>query len=171
VGLTSAEQNRQPDLFVADLKRNGLLEPITAEPAATEVLSRLSPDGRFVAYTSDQTGNYQVYVQRFPTTAERWQVSVGGGEEPVWSADSERLFYRVGDYLMQVDVSFGGDDPRFSIPDTVFAGQFSNVTGHSFDYDDANDRWLILRTAETRPEVTHLRVVSDIRARLGEGLR
>ncbi len=112
--------NGIPDIVIQDFERDAPAEPVSAEPTVTEVLSNISADGRFVAYTSDQTGDYQVYVEPFPPTGERWQVSVAGGEEPRWTEDGTRLFYRVGDYLMSVDIEYSGGTPRFSVPgDTV----------------------------------------------------
>jgi serine/threonine-protein kinase len=162
--------NGIPDIVIQDFERDAPSEPFTAEPTATEVLSDISADGRFVAYTSDQTGDYQVYVEPFPTTGERWQVSVAGGEEPRWTKDGTQLFYRKGDYLMSVDIGYSGGSPRFSVPDTVFVGRFKNVPGYSYDYDDRNRRWLILRSSEKRPEVRHLKVVSNIGARVAEAM-
>jgi serine/threonine-protein kinase len=166
VGTVVSGPNGIPDIVIQDFARNAPTEPVTAEPTATEVLTDISADGRFVAYTSDQTGDYQVYVEPFPPTGERWQVSVAGGEEPRWTKDGARLFYRIGDYLMGVDVEFAGGTPRFSVPDTLFAGKFTNVPGYSYDYDDLNKRWLILRRSDTRPEVRHLKVVSNLKARV-----
>ncbi|MBT8400211.1 MAG: PD40 domain-containing protein, partial [Rhodothermia bacterium] len=162
--------NGIPDIVIQDFERDAPHEPVTAEPSATEVLSNMSADGRFVAYTSDQTGDYQVYVEPFPTTGERWQVSVAGGEEPRWTEDGRRLFYRVGDNLMSVDIEYSGGTPSFTVPDTLFVGRFTNVPGYSYDYDDRNRRWLILRNSEIRPDVRHLKVVSNIGARVAEAM-
>ncbi|MDX1740919.1 MAG: hypothetical protein R3178_06480, partial [Rhodothermales bacterium] len=162
--------NGIPDIVIQDFERDAPSEPVTAEPTATEVLSNISADGRFVAYTSDQTGDYQVYVEPFPPTGERWQVSVAGGEEPRWTEDGARLFYRVGDNLMSVDIEYSSGIPTFSVPETIFVGRFKNVPGYSFDYDDRNRRWLILQSSETRPEVRHLKVVSNIGARVADAL-
>ncbi len=71
----------------------------TTTPVATtgfqERQARFSPDGRWIAYTSNETGNEEVYVQRWPPTGgEKWQVSVGGGGTPQWRRDGKELFYR-----------------------------------------------------------------------------
>jgi Tol biopolymer transport system component len=61
-----------------------------------------SPDGRFLAYVSDETGRSEVYVQPFPGPGGRWLISTAGGDDPVWSANGRELFYRRGGALMAV---------------------------------------------------------------------
>jgi Tol biopolymer transport system component len=64
----------------------------------------LSPDGRWLAYTSNDAGRYQVYVRPTSGAEGRWQISMEGGVEPVWSASGSELFYRHGDQVLAVDV-------------------------------------------------------------------
>ena len=67
--------------------------------------AQFSPDGHFVAYTSSETGNFEVYVSTFPGFGSKWQVSRGGGEEPRWRGDGKELFYLTPDgTLMAADV-------------------------------------------------------------------
>jgi Tol biopolymer transport system component len=74
--------------------------------------ARFSPDGRFVAFGSDQSGAFEIYVQPFPdATKGKWMVSTGGGTEPRWSRDGKELFYFSGQALMAVPVSLS---PIFS---------------------------------------------------------
>ena len=70
---------------------------VVADTAANEGQSQLSPDGRYVAYTSDESGQFEVYVQSFPDPAQRWQVSDGGGADPRWRSDGRELFYIAAD--------------------------------------------------------------------------
>ena len=65
---------------------------------------RLSPDGQWVAYVSNESGRAEVYVQEFPPTEGKWQISTAGGTEPQWRKDGKELFYLSGDRLMAVDV-------------------------------------------------------------------
>jgi len=62
--------------------------------------AQFSPDGKFVAYTSSETGNWEVYVSPFPGFGSRWQVSRGGGEEPRWRSDGKELFYLAPDGML-----------------------------------------------------------------------
>ena len=58
-------------------------------------MRRVSPDGRWLAYESDESGQLEVYVRPFPRfDAGRWQVSTGGGKQPVWAHNGRELFYR-----------------------------------------------------------------------------
>ena len=82
-----------------------------------------SPDGRLLAYVSDESGQDEVYVQPYPGGGERFPVSIGGGVAPVWSPNGSELFYRRGDQVMSVPVQ---TDPVFSAatPQRLFAGRF-----------------------------------------------
>jgi eukaryotic-like serine/threonine-protein kinase len=70
--------------------------------------AQFSPDGKFVAYASSETGNWEVYVSPFPGFGSKWQISRGGGEEPRWRRDGKELFYVARDgRLMAADVKSG----------------------------------------------------------------
>jgi serine/threonine protein kinase/Tol biopolymer transport system component len=69
-----------------------------------EGMCRFSPDGRYIAYTSDESGRREVYVQPFPGPGEKVAISTNGGTYPVWSRDGSELFFRQGDAMMVVDV-------------------------------------------------------------------
>ncbi len=77
---------------------------------ADERLSAFSPDGRWIAYTSDETGTYEVFVRPYPGPGGRWQISSGGGVYPIWSPDGRRLFYRVDRDLYVTDVDADDDN-------------------------------------------------------------
>jgi len=66
----------------------------------TEAESQVSPDGRWVAYTSNESGRYEVYIQSFPKPSGKWQVSNGGGAHPRWRRDGKELFYVASDRKM-----------------------------------------------------------------------
>jgi Tol biopolymer transport system component len=70
----------------------------------TQVPAEISPDGRWLAYVSDETGRREVYVTSFPDAAGRWLVSTGLGDSPRWRPDGKELFYTSGDRFMAVDV-------------------------------------------------------------------
>src|SRR5262245_61337968 len=73
---------------------------IAAAPSAGETLARFSPDGAFVAYASNETGQEEVYVRSFSQSGGRARVSVNGGRRPIWSADGRELFYWERDQMM-----------------------------------------------------------------------
>jgi eukaryotic-like serine/threonine-protein kinase len=66
--------------------------------------ARISPNARWVAYTSNQTGRSEVYVQSFPPSEGKWQVSTAGGTEPAWRADGKELFYLSAEKLVAMQV-------------------------------------------------------------------
>jgi Tol biopolymer transport system component len=90
----------QTDTSSSDLEYRRLAGDTTRKPVvatrAYEEALRLSPDGRWIAYSTDESGAYEVVVQPFPGPGPRTQVSTNGGVEPVWSRDGRRLFYRTG---------------------------------------------------------------------------
>jgi Tol biopolymer transport system component len=86
-----------------------------------ETHSQFSPDGRFVAYASDESGRAEVYVQSFPASGGKWQISTGGGDQPQWRRDGRELFYVAPDKtLMAVPISAGDSFERGS-PAALFA--------------------------------------------------
>ncbi len=68
-----------------------------------------SPNGRFLAYVSDESGRTEIYVQRYPEGGGKVPISTGGGQEPMWSRDGRELFYRSGDRMMAVPMSTDGE--------------------------------------------------------------
>jgi Tol biopolymer transport system component len=78
----------------------------------SERAAKLSPDGRFVAYSSNESGQHEVYVRPFPEGGRKATVSSNGGKQPRWSRDGKELFYVEGSTLVAVSVS---TDPSFSV--------------------------------------------------------
>jgi len=65
----------------------------------------LSPDGHWLAYVSDESGRYEIYVRPFPGPGGKWQISTDGGNEPVWPAKGHEIFFRSRDAMMAVEVT------------------------------------------------------------------
>ena len=88
------------------------------QTAFDERYPMFSPDGRWLAYTSNESGSYQLYVRAFPDKGGKWQVSNGGGSFPVWSQNGRELFFRSGDNRIMVTAytakgdSFRADQPK-----------------------------------------------------------
>jgi Tol biopolymer transport system component len=74
----------------------------------SEVPAEVSPDGRWIAYVSDESGRREIYVTSFPDATGRWQVSTTGGENPRWRSDGKEMFFTAGDRFMAVDVETTG---------------------------------------------------------------
>jgi serine/threonine-protein kinase len=76
-----------------------------AETPFREGAPTFSPDGRWIAFASDQSGRAEIYMRPFPGPGEEWTISTAGGNEPVWARKAGRLFYRQGDAMMAVDIT------------------------------------------------------------------
>ena len=91
------------DVYYVDLNGDKKLTPFLHSPA-NEVDAVLSLNGKWLAYSSDESGRAEVYVTAFPDPGGKWQVSNGGGSNPSWSADGKQLYYGIGDKLMMVPI-------------------------------------------------------------------
>jgi Tol biopolymer transport system component len=121
---------------------------------ATEFIERqgqLSPNSKFLAYSSNQSGRQlQVYVQPFPPTGGRWQVSPSDGTEPRWKADGKELYYVSGNKLLAVPVKTDGARFEAGVPRVLFEARFA-AQGRRNRYVAARDgRFLV----NTLPEQT-----------------
>jgi serine/threonine-protein kinase len=86
-----------------------LSEPITyLRTPFQETMSQISPNSRYLAYRSNESGRQEIYVRPFPEGSGKWQVSTNGGHAPRWAANGTELFYHEGTTLMAVDVSTSG---------------------------------------------------------------
>jgi serine/threonine protein kinase/Tol biopolymer transport system component len=116
----------------------------------TEGAPRFSPDGRWLAYVSDESGRYEIYVQPYPGPGGKWQISTEGGTEPLWNHNGRELFYRSGDKMMAVDIA---TQPSFSAgkPRTLFEGRYARTTATIPTYDVSPDgqRFLMLKPSES----------------------
>jgi len=106
-----------------------------------EGFPKFSPDGRWLAYISNESGRYEVYVQPYPEAGEKITVSTDGGFEPVWSPDGRELFYRIGARVMAVSFQ---TNPIFrsSRPIELFEGPYisgSTIAAIATTYDVAPD--------------------------------
>jgi Tol biopolymer transport system component len=88
-----------------------------------------SPDGRFIAYRSDESGRNEIYVRSFPQGTGKWQISTAGGSDPTWRGDGKEIFYRGADQrFMAVDIRLG-DTVQAGVPQSLFPGRV-NVVGN-----------------------------------------
>ena len=134
------------DVVLLTLDSNGTLTPLMTSPA-NETAPSFSPDGRWLAFVSNQSGGEEVYISPFPVQAAPIRVSSGGGREPVWSRNGRELFYRQGDALMAVAVS-QADGVRISRPNALFTARFDERPSWRPNYDVARDgRFLVVRSA------------------------
>jgi Tol biopolymer transport system component len=128
------------------------ITPLIASDAYEETSIALSPDGRWLAYASNESGRYEVYVRPFPDVGEgRWQVSRDGGNEPLWAKSGRELFYRSanGD-LVVVDV-LPGTGFRAGGPRVLFsaAGYLANSSSTEYDITPDDGRFVFKRVVGT----------------------
>jgi len=100
---------------------------------ANEGEGRLSPDGHWIAYVSDESGRAEVYVQPFPPSGGKWEVSTGGGRLPYWRSDNKEIVFAIGsDYDVTVDaveIRVTGSVPQLAPPKVLFTTPWlPNVT-------------------------------------------
>jgi Tol biopolymer transport system component len=127
----SAPQTKK-DLWVLPL--DGERQPVQyLSGPFNETQGRFSPDGRWVVYTSDESGKPEIYLQSYPASAAKVQVSVSGGTDPKWRADGKELFYVSADNkLVSVDVRVNGG--AVGVPKPLFAlGELSSDYSPSAD--------------------------------------
>jgi len=93
--------------------------PFASSPF-TEIDGRFSPDGRWIAYSSDESGRMEVYVQPFPRSGSMWQVSTGGGSEAHWRRDGKELFYLAPDRKIMAVAVRGGSTFEREAPRPLF---------------------------------------------------
>lgn len=107
-------------IWVLSTANDGQAKPLLQSNAFDQSQPQFSPDGRVIAYVSNESGRVNIYVQPYPLTGEKWQVSLAGGFYPRWRKDGKELFYTtVEGKLMSVDIEPG---PKFesSVPRQLF---------------------------------------------------
>jgi Tol biopolymer transport system component len=174
--LFFAERNEvtRQDIWVLDI-RDRTRRPVVQTPAI-ERHPMISPDGRWLAYASNESGADEVYVQAFPGGGEKQRVSTAGGSEPLWARDGTRLFYR---HAKDKDVAAvavrSGSTLTVGASSVVVTGgtyEFGGGTGApSYDVSQDGRRFLLIRANEAASTAgTHLDVIlnwfTDVAARL-----
>jgi Tol biopolymer transport system component len=111
-----------------------------------------SPDGRWLAYASNESGSYEVYVRPFPGPGGKWQISTGGGLYPKWSRNGKELFYRTSDSkIMAVTYTASGDSFHADKPQLWSPGQFTErgLGFSNFDLHPDGKRFAVLKASGT----------------------
>jgi len=142
--------------------KNHKIAPFEQNPPHYETAPRFSPDGRWIAYTSPESGTDEIYVRPFPGPGGKWQVSTDGGSEPVWNPKGHELFFRSGKKLMAVEYaaqqSFSPGKPK-----ELFEGPYVPTPRTIPDYDVSPDgqRFLMLKPAEDQQATSQIIVVQN----------
>ncbi len=134
------------DLWVLEME--GDREPLPfLRTEFHERIADVSSDGRWLAYTSNESGENEVYVRPFPDGGAKTLVSTSGGGDPVWSRDGRELFYRSGDRLMAVPVH-SGDELTVGAPAFLFESSFAGpvIAPNQVDVTANGERFLVVES-------------------------
>jgi serine/threonine-protein kinase len=147
-----------PDLWMMPLE--GARRPeVVLRTRFTEASARLSPDGRWLAYSSDESGRNEIYIRAFGHTGGKFSISTDGGSAPLWSHDGRQLFYRNRDKMMGVDIG-SGPTPTAGAPHLIFSGTYQVSDTGVAGYDVASDGRFLMIQPNTSPLAgRHIQVV------------
>jgi serine/threonine-protein kinase len=148
------------DIWTLSLKDGRKVQAFLQTPF-NETNPAFSPDGRWVAYQSDESGRDEVYVQPFPGPGSKELVSTDGGTEPAWSRDGRELFYRSGDRMLAVPTT---TQPAFraSKPEVLFERPYWTVyPGRIYDVTADGRRFLMIKESEQAAAAVHINVVQN----------
>ena len=110
----------------------------------------ISSDSRWLAYACDESGRHEIYVQSLPDLKKKWQISNGGGSDPVWSPDGRELFYRVENKMMSVPID---SDPTFTFgnPSVLFDRHYyeESMSGRNYDIAPDGKRFLMMKESNS----------------------
>jgi Tol biopolymer transport system component len=154
-GQTLIMQRRTSEETSFDTYAVALSDPLKARPLlstpAYEGGARLSPDGRWLTYVSNESGRNEIYLRPYAGEDRRWQVSTGGGTQAIWNSNGREIVYREGDRLMSVDLV---TSPAVSLsqPRALFEQRYAfgaGITIPNFDISSDGQRFLMIKDEAT----------------------
>ena len=155
------------DIYYRSVSGDTTPHVVSNAPKAIETMPRVSPDGRWIAFTTDESGRQEVVVQPFPTPGGRVQVSTRGGSEPVWSPDGKRLFYRGDGRLLAARLN---TTEGFAVVarDTLFADTYQFAGNPHANYDVMADgsHFVFLKAASEGSMIVVTNWTSVVRSRM-----
>jgi hypothetical protein len=145
-----------------ELRGNRTITALVQSPF-TERNAAVSPDGHWLAYEANDSGEFQIYVRPYPdVNSGHWQISTGGGTRPLWSHNGQELFYvSPTDAIMRVSVERGSSWTATTPTIIVKEGYVTAaaiVTGRNYDVSADGQRFLMLKPA-TDPNVSSSQIV------------
>ena len=133
------------DVGMLSLEGDHRVEPLLAT-TFVEGNADISPDGRWIAYDSDETGRGEVYVRPFPDVeGGRWQISTAGGREPIWARSGRELFYYTPGGVMSVPLQSGPSLTFGNASVVVEGGYVSGPPGRQYDASPDGERFLMIK--------------------------
>ncbi len=157
-----SDPNSRGDIWLLPLKGERKPQRYLAT-SFNEVSPKFSPNGRWMAYASDESGRYEVYVRSFPGPGMKQQVSSEGGIQPLWARNGKQLFYRWRDQFWAVDVrtdgGFASSRPRLLFEKPGYEGGDPIRT---WDLSLDSQRFLLVKMEERKPSpVTEMVLVQN----------
>lgn len=154
------EPNRGWDLALISNEGEYVVQPFLSTEF-NEWFPEFSPDGRHIAYESDETGRFEIYVRPYPGPGKKWRISANGGWAPRWSRDGRELFYSSGKELMSVEVATNGKlDP--GAPKLVFEKSFGEPgLRQVFDVSPDGQSFAVVEKILSNPAPTELVLVQN----------
>jgi Tol biopolymer transport system component len=147
--LNEADASDNRDIVVLDAARG--TERSYLATRTNEIEATFSPDGNWVAYQSDETGTWEVYVRAYHTTAPGRQVSIGGGMGPRWNPQGGELFYQARTAMMAVSVR---DGTATGVPRKLFSYRQSDDYRREFDVSPDGRKFLVIEPTDPRTSIT-----------------
>jgi serine/threonine protein kinase len=154
---SAREAFRSHNIFIwsVSLRAGAKPEPFQVTPAI-QLSPQFSPDGHFVAYQSDESGRFEVYVRPFPPGDAKWTISTNGGTAPKWNSSGHELFFVEGEKLMAVPVE---SRPSFKLglPVQLFSGGTVHaslqdvISGALYDPAPGGQRFVVIRQSDIGP--------------------
>ena len=152
--FSEAHPTNQEDIWM--MPSGGDPKPLLATPAM-ESAARLSPDDRWLAYMSDESGRAEVYVRPFPNVDDgKWLISSGGGGNPVWSPTGRELFYINGTALMSAAIEAKGATLQVSAPELLFSGPIQTGSPQFDVFPDGASFVMVEADPDARPTQIHV---------------
>ena len=157
--LSVSNPKNGEDLWLLSLEGKREMKPWRQTPFNEEA-AVFSPDGRWMAYQSDESGKFEVYLQAFDGGG-RWLVSSEGGIEPMWARNGRELFFRNGRKLMSVAVQSNGTTPSLGNPVLLFEGDFLFNDNYGSGYDVSPDgrQFYFIQTGKSSGNSVRINVV------------
>ena len=143
--------NRDYGIWLFDMKtRTAML--LVDRPDSEQHSSRLSPDGRWIAYASNETGRQEVWLEPLPQTGKRFRITRNGGRHPLWSPDGTKLYFDQDGRMFRVDVFLGAELPKASEPKALpISGFQQGDLRRQFDLMPDGKRFLMLFPRQPEP--------------------
>ena len=129
--------NTDADIFVLPMMGDRKPIPIV-QTQFRDMDPQFSPDGKWIAYASNESGKMEVYIQPFPTSGSKWQVSNGGGTQPIWRRDGKELFFITEDRKLYAADIRAGSTFEFGTPHFLF-----DVRGNGYAPSRDGQRFLV----------------------------